>query len=218
MQEDIIIRRYHPSDRREIRRICCDSADRGEPVENFFSDRELIADLATRYYTDDEPQSLWVAECKGRVVGYLSGCLDTRRYSGIMLMCLGARIFLKALMRGVFLQKDTWRLLAAGLKTWYLGGFRRAVPLTKYPAHLHINIEKGWRDKGIGAGLIEHFLGQLKTAGIAGMHLSTLQDNIAACNFFKRMGFIELGRYPVVSPRDLQHPTSVVIFAKDLTQ
>ena len=75
----LLIRVYRPDDRDAVRTVACDTADRGEPVEGFFRDREVFADLLTRYYTDWEPQSLWVAEAEGRVIGYLTGCLDTRR-------------------------------------------------------------------------------------------------------------------------------------------
>ena len=73
-----IVRPYEPRDRAAVRQIAWDTADNGEPV-SFFSDREVFADILTRYYTDFEPQSLWVVDHAGQAVGYLSGCLDDRR-------------------------------------------------------------------------------------------------------------------------------------------
>ncbi|MCA1808961.1 MAG: hypothetical protein LC725_05870 [Lentisphaerae bacterium] len=79
-----LIRQYLPGDRPAVRRISYDTADAGRPADGFFPDRELLADLLTGYYTDYEPESLWVAEEQGRVVGYLAGALDTGRVRRIM--------------------------------------------------------------------------------------------------------------------------------------
>jgi hypothetical protein len=49
-----IIRPYRFTDKSLIRKICSDTADLGGPVENFFYDREVFADLVIDYYTDFE--------------------------------------------------------------------------------------------------------------------------------------------------------------------
>ena len=72
MNAVVNIRLYESRDRAAVRRICCETADNGGPVEGFFRDRELVADLVTRYYTDFEPESCWVAE----VAGAMSACSD----------------------------------------------------------------------------------------------------------------------------------------------
>ena len=77
---NINIRPYQTGDRAALRTLCCDVADRGLPIEHFFSDREVAADLLTKYYTDYEPESTFVAICNGRLVGYINGCTDNRRY------------------------------------------------------------------------------------------------------------------------------------------
>ena len=73
---NVKIRPYQKEDKGFIRKISGDTANRGKPVETFFKDREVMEDLLTLYYTDFEPQSSWVAEYEGRVVGYLTGCLN----------------------------------------------------------------------------------------------------------------------------------------------
>ena len=59
---------------------------------------------------------------------------------------------------------------------------------TRYPAHLHINLDAAWRGKGIGARLIEAFAEQAARAGVAGVHIVT---GAAARNigFYRRCGF-----------------------------
>jgi hypothetical protein len=75
-----LIRPYGPADRPAVRRICEDTADRGAPLAWLRQDREFVVDLVTRYYTDYEPESTWVAESDGRVIGYLTAALDNRLY------------------------------------------------------------------------------------------------------------------------------------------
>ena len=162
MTAPVAIRLYEPRDREAIRQICCDTADGGEPVEAFFPDREVFADLLTLYYTDYEPSSTWVAEQDGQVIGYLTGCLDTRRFLRVMAWRLVPMAFLKALVRGTLWHPQVVTLLSANLGGWLRGGFRREVSLWSYPSHLHINLRKGSRGQQIGRQLVERFLEQAR--------------------------------------------------------
>ena len=37
----VVIRGFQAADREAVRAICCDTADRGRPIERFFSDRSF---------------------------------------------------------------------------------------------------------------------------------------------------------------------------------
>ena len=197
-----IIRPYAAGDRVAVRRICCDTADAGRPVEAFFDDRELIADLLMNYYTDFEPASAWVAEqaggpaIAGEVVGYLTGCRDTGRFRRIMFWCIVPRALFKAFWRGTWWAVSTRRLIRCNLPIWWRSLGNWTMPLAGYPAHLHINLRPGMQGQGVGRQLINQFLAQLRSAGISGVHLSTREDNMAALAFFKKMGFARLDRRP----------------------
>ena len=197
---NVIVRPYALVDRPAIRQICADTADKGGPVEHIFPDREVFADLVTRYYTDFEPGSLWVAALDGQVVGYLTGCLDSRRYLWIMFWRIFPHACLRALFRGVFLHKRTHRFIHAIFKSCMLGGLKRNISFDQYPAHLHVDIKKDFRQMGLGRRLMENFFTQAKSKGINGIYLTTLEDNFRACRFFEQSGFFVLGRYPVVVP------------------
>ena len=190
---DSIIRQYQPSDREAIRRICCDTANKGEPVDRFFPDREVFGDLLTRYYTDDVPQETWVADCGGRVAGYLTGCFDTHLYAREMIRKIIPAAMLRGIRRGLFLHRQTWRILAAGAKALAAGESERKIPLEEYPAHLHMNLSKEFRGKDLGRLLMEKFVEQAQQRGVTGIHLMTRKDNLPARRFFERMEFRELG-------------------------
>ena len=64
-----------------------------------------------------------------------------------------------------------------------------------HPAHLHINLDAGYRNQGIGAQLVEALCAQLKREGIAGVHVVTARDQRNA-GFYTRLGFRELASAP----------------------
>jgi ribosomal protein S18 acetylase RimI-like enzyme len=179
------IRRYEPRDRAAVREIACDTADVDWP------DREILADVLTRYYTDFAPQYSWVAEMDGEVVGYLTGCVDTRRYLRTMAARIVPAALLKALARGCL-----GRL--GPLLRRPKGDFRRTQILAEYPAHLHINFRRPYRGRGGGGELMGQFLRQAAEAGVAGVHAGVSETNTAGRRFFEKSGFVALGREPRV--------------------
>jgi len=92
----INIRPYKIEDRDALRALCCNIADRGRPIENFFPDRDVAADMLTQYYTDYEPESTFVVESDGHLVGYINGCMDNRRHGLVMFWLLMPSLLLKA--------------------------------------------------------------------------------------------------------------------------
>ena len=210
MASEVLIRPYEPQDRQDVRQICCDTADRGEPVENFFSDRELVADLVTRYHTDFEPESSWVAEADRRVVGYLTGCLDTRQWRRVMLGRIAPGALARAVGRGVLGRADTWRLLAkaAGSQCrWRPTGNLHV--LDRFPAHVHINVRREFRGQRIGQELMERFVARVKERALPGLHARVSSTNAGGRRFFESMGFAALndygttGSYTVIYGRDV---------------
>ncbi len=78
----------------------------------------------------------------------------------------------------------------------------------RFPAHLHINLDAGFRSQGIGAALIEAFAARAKRAGAAGMHAVTGkgQRNVGfyvRCGFSERAAAIWNGREIVFLGREL---------------
>lgn len=202
MPSEPLIRQYQPKDRGSIRTICADTANRGDPAETFFADRELISDVVTSYYTDYEPSSVWVAEINGKVVGYITGCLNFQRYNRLMVVRITPEALVKAVFRGVLLHHTAWQFIWAGTRTILRGRFFRKIPVDIYPVHLHIDITSGFRGKQIGRKLMEHFIGQVRQEGLRGMHAIVREDNSGGCQFFERMGFKIVQGYSVFLPEE----------------
>lgn len=194
------IRRYQPTDRAAVRRIACDTADSGEPIENFFLDRELAADLLTAYYTDINPSSTWVAINDGDVVGYIAGCLDSKRY----LQTMACRVFpwslLRAFGRRKFWKAQTLRVFRSCVRTGGRCGTYRIRYLERFPAHLHINVQPGFRGKNAGKLLLHTFLEHAVENRARGIHVATREKNLAARFFFERHGFLLAERLSTYFP------------------
>ncbi len=161
---DYITRPYQKKDREQIRRICCETGFLGNPIDSVFNDRDLFADYLTRYYTDIEPESAWVAEKDDAVVGYLLACKRWQLHQWWSIWN-NLRLAAKTICR--FLcghydaksQKFLW---------WILTRARRETPkVPKHAAHFHFNSLKGHRKMGIARDLLLTMFEDLKKHGVA---------------------------------------------------
>jgi len=210
--EAVQIRRYRADDRAAIRRIAADTADRGEPVDRLCPDRELVADLLTGHYLDYEPEATWVAWHQEDVVGYLTGCLDTVSHQTLTTRRILPAAVLRSIGRGMLGSRQTWQWFAAAMRMWRAGAFHAHVPLSDYPAHLHLNLLSGARGHGIGGTLVARFLDQARSAGRLGVHAAVRDDNQRSCRFFERLGFAPIAQRRVVFPEGDAYAAHQTIF------
>jgi ribosomal protein S18 acetylase RimI-like enzyme len=184
------VRSFAPGDRETVRDISYRTGFMGESVESFWRHKESWADLWTSYYTDREPQSLYVATIDDSVVGYLAGCMDT-----------AAAPSTDEMMRDVI--RKHWLIFRPGTAGFLYRGLLDSVRDReratgdfidpRWPAHLHIDLLPAARGTGLGAALMERWLDQLKEADSPGCHLGTLVENTRALSFFEKMGFRKHG-------------------------
>ncbi|MBU4310278.1 GNAT family N-acetyltransferase [bacterium] len=186
----LFIRKYRKADRGAIRKICCDTAFMGGPMEKFFDDREILADCLTSYYTDYEPESIFVAELNKEVAGYLIGCKSLKREKKVFITKILPRILLKSFLKGVLFKSKTRSFCVNCFKSFLRGEFNRRGFLHDYPASLHINVDYRFRNMGIGKELIKKYLDYLKIEGVKGVQLTTISSK--AREFFKTTGFTVL--------------------------
>ena len=64
-----------------------------------------------------------------------------------------------------------------------------------YPAHLHINVARQWRNHGVGAALVERFAHWAMLHSVEGIHLVTSSTS-RSIPFYRRSGFRELRTFP----------------------
>ena len=59
-----------------------------------------------------------------------------------------------------------------------------------YPAHLHVNIAKRYRNRGLGAALVERFADWAKLHSVGGVQIVTSSTS-RSVPFYRRLGFLE---------------------------
>ena len=175
--------------------LAADTAFFGDPVESFLDDRALFCAAFVAYYTDYEPEHLWVAEIGETVVGYVTGCGDSRRQARILRSRILPAVLWGVLRRRYRVGIQTLRF-ALRMAREGLGHGRPDVSLDRYPGHLHINVRAGARGNGIGRALLERSLAQFWSTGVPGVHLSTTDHNAAACHLYESVGFRLLHAWP----------------------
>ncbi|TFE69101.1 GNAT family acetyltransferase [Methylacidiphilum sp. Yel] len=158
----VIIRKYCCKDREALRTICADTGFLGKPIDPVFEDRELFADFLTRYYTDIEPESAFVCERNGKVVGYLIGCCKPRLKFWYHLL-YDPLLFFKAFYRYFF---KPYNAATKKYIQWVLTrGWRETPPAPKDCPHFHINLLESVKSPTTTRRLIDSFLAYLVSKG-----------------------------------------------------
>jgi GNAT superfamily N-acetyltransferase len=159
----INIRPYKSSDRAMICRLCCESGFLGGPVDPLFEDRELFAELFTRAYLKYETDWAFVAEDHKHPIGYLLGSVRPR--FEMLLLESGLRTTTKILLRlasGRYRSPRTRTFIR-----WLLtAGFLEQPRHPRGAAHLHLQVEKSHRARGVGRRLWEHYEARLREIGM----------------------------------------------------
>ena len=193
---DLIVRPYHATDREALFRIGADTAFFGEPIEAYMEDRNVFLEAFYAYYTDVEPEYAWVACADGQIVGFITGCVDSKARNAKY-----ARFILPRLLGKVFTGKYRFGRRSFGYFGGLIGGVLRGeftrVDWNTYPAHLHINVDSAWRGYKLGQRLMQAYLDQLRSLGVKGVYLDTTTLNEAACRMYEKFGFQIVDARPV---------------------
>ena len=199
-ERTIAIRLYEPRDRAAVREVCRVTAYGGD--ESKLIEPGLFVDLMTRAWTDFAAGPLWVAEREGRVVGFLAGGLDARRFRRVQAWRVVPAAVLRSLDAGLLARWELWRLVA-DLPGFLLDGRRAASePPAEavYPGHLHVNLLAEARGRSVGRRLVEGFLAEARRQALPGVHAVVYESNPGGRRFFERLGFRPLRREPAFKP------------------
>lgn len=72
----------------------------------------------------------------------------------------------------------------------YFAGLAKVT--ARFPAHLHINLAERARNRGLGGRLVDAFIGEVRAAGLPGVHIVTGRG-MRNVGFYQRLGFREHG-------------------------
>lgn len=184
----VSIRNFDLHDTCRVREIAWKTAFQGALPKRTQVDKNLLADLLTLYYTDLEPESIFVADVNGKVVGYIMGSINPGRFRKktieLFLIKIAPRIVFGRYKKTIRNLPLLFFLISGVLK-----GERDPKMEDEYTAHLHINIEGDYRGSGLGSQLMSVWLQYLEKRKVGGVYLSTVSTNQKAILFFEKLGF-----------------------------
>jgi len=209
----MIIRRYKPDDRHVIEEIHLKAGLAAREMEKNPANKKYYSgDL--RYYLDKEPQSCYVAEDDGKIVGYLVGCLSySSHYDNILTFLKTCLI--KLLTYPYLTKKDRFFWMSRIKTVFFIvigksGELRFKTP--KNSGHLHINLLKEARGKGIGSRLLKEFFRYAKANGVKKIHADSYKTSLNPnSNFWLKNGFVEYSRIKTLIFKDY-YPNEDVYF------
>jgi len=165
----IEIRKYKKEDFEDIRRICLLTI-----APDLVGFEEYVALQYADYYTLCEPDNIFVAVDNGKVIGYTLSSISNKVYNKLYKKEILPKI--KAISNKVYKMAKFSMLVNDVMSVFYR-------------SHLHIDIEDGYHNQGIGKKLIQAQLENLKEKGSKGVHLGCDKKNLNAQGFYKHLGF-----------------------------
>lgn len=174
-----------------IRDLCCRTGNAGDPIDA--SRWPFFAEVWIGPYQRLAPEWTYVADGGDRVVGYLTGCPDTRAFRRRR-VAFALPLLVRLVLGRYAWNADTRRVVrrALGLERGPEDALRARGPRgfeASFPAHLHMNVDAGFRNRGVGAALLARFVEDLERRGVPGLHLFC---GTAPKAFYVRHGFEEL--------------------------
>jgi GNAT superfamily N-acetyltransferase len=175
-----------------IRELCCQTGANGQPIA---AERwELFAKIWIDPYEKLLRQWSYVAASEGAVIGYLSGCPNSKKFARSRFVYCALPLLLDIAVGRYRRSPDAHRFArrALGLASNAEDGFAadlRSQIARQYPAHLHVNVGAEYRGRGVGRRLIESFFADLRAVGVAGVHVLCGPEPVP---FYKSTGFHEL--------------------------
>lgn len=159
----------------------------GQSAEIFCHEEEIFASFLTEYFTDYEPESCFIAQVKGKVVGYIIGAKDAKVLEKTFTEKILPKLLKKVFFGKVLLKPKNLHFLFQLLISSLRGEVFAPSFYKQYPATLHINLLKEWRGNGAGSRLILAYLDYLKQLKVPGVCLATMSDKGGL--FFEKQGF-----------------------------
>jgi len=196
------IRPYEQRDRDAVRTICFETGYLGDPVAPSFGDFACWADMLTAYYTEREPESSFVVDVDGKVVGYLLGTLDARKVPAAEMIAIR-----HGLLRLLPLRPGTsgfyWRSLYDTVRDAISAPAPQMHPdLALYPGHAHFSVLPEARSLPVAPGLFRTFFKYARERGCPGLHGEVFIENERALALNKALGYEIAGSpWPAVGIR-----------------
>lgn len=163
---------YKPEYKQQLQQVCLNTAPPEALTDAKFAD--VILSTYCNYYLEKEPEnSFALVDDEGNAQGYIFSAVNYFRYlKGIM-------PYMKHVKE--IAGKDVLECLNEIFITGILS--------VKYPAHMHIDINEGFRGNGNGSAMVQTMLDHLRSKKRKGVMLIVGTDNKRGIHFYEKNGF-----------------------------
>jgi len=190
------IRKYRAADRHAVEHIQFSTWFLGKSGALIATDPKRFH-KSIAYYLEEEPQSCFVAEESGKVVGYLLGCLDDRKHPEAISDYLLESCAL--LIQLPFMPAKDRKHWWGTIKMIFAAATGRSqdakFKVPKDAGHLHINLLPEVRGKGAGSRLLKAFFVYAKKKGVKAIHADSWQTRLNPNkHFWLKNGFTEYSK------------------------
>lgn len=182
------IRAYRSDDRHAIERIAWTTALMGASADAFCDDPGVLTICLTGYYLEAEPEGVFVACAGDRVAGYVTACARPRHLARYAVCRLAPRL-LAALPRVMIRRPRTrqfaWRMLCDAAA----GRLLSPAAVRTCRGHLHVNLDRAFRGRGLGTRLMRHALDYLDRHGARPVGVRVAAESRAIVRLNEKFGF-----------------------------
>ena len=185
------IRPFRPEDLDALYDISLKTGDSGRDASHLYQNPRIIGEIYAAPYAVLRPDLAFVVEDEAGVAGYVLGAEDTRAFEAECRKAWWPEVrerypYPQGASRSGW-TADQWR----AAQIHYPPPAPQAV-VTKYPAHLHINLLTRVQGMNLGHRMIETWMKAVIEAGADRVHLGCNADNHRALRFYERDGWDRL--------------------------
>jgi ribosomal protein S18 acetylase RimI-like enzyme len=191
----MLIRKYKSSDRLEVEKIHFETGFLGKSMDVFLSHHKFWSN-GIKYYLEEEPDSIFVADDAGKVAGYVLGCLDDKKHSEFFAAIFNTTQNLVSLPLMPKKDRKFWLSQMRVIANNITGKSEEVKFKTPQDSgHVHINMRSQYRRLGIGSKLLSAFEDYAKDSGVHTIHADSFKTRLnPSVSFWEKNGFKETSR------------------------
>lgn len=187
----MIIRKYKSSDKKQIEALHFEVGFLGRSMSKLLSETDLW-NKNIQYYLTKEPESIFVLDHEGKVLGYVIGCVDDKNHKKNTKLVWSAFKNFFASFNAPKKDRYFWWsrfLVVFNALSGLSDEIKFKVP-TKDAGHFHISLASDVRGKNFGSKLFEKFEQYARESGVKVLHADGFEANINPnTNFWFKNGF-----------------------------
>ena len=188
-----LIRAARPSDLDDLYEVCLRTGAAGEDASGLYENLRLLGEIYVGPYLVMPDGIGFVAIDHFGAAGYVLAAVDTRSFEDWCEREWWPGLRARYPDPGPEPQSPDEKLIAEIHRP------ERARPdlVSRFPAHLHIDLLPRLQGRGVGRKMMERILADLGARGVPGVHLGAEAANHRAIGFYHHLGFAVLEADPL---------------------